>query len=206
MTDWITTLTESMGAIGVALLMFIENVFPPIPSELVMPLAGYTATQQDGAGWLRLVLMIAAGTAGALAGAVLWYWIGRKIGIQGLKGFSRRHGRWLTLTPDEIDKADAWFDRHGRKAVFAGRLIPTVRTFISVPAGASGMPFRRFLVYTSAGTLLWTTILAFAGWFLGSRYDQVSAWVDPVSTAVLAGLVIWYLYRVVTFRREVPSE
>ncbi|MGR3453737.1 DedA family protein [Pseudooceanicola sp.] len=206
MSDWITSLAESFGALGVALLMFIENVFPPIPSELVMPLAGYTATQGDGAGWMRLLLMIAAGTVGALAGAILWYWIGRRIGIDGLKNFSKKHGRWLTLTPDEIDKADAWFDRHGGKAVFVGRLIPTVRTFISVPAGASGMPLKRFLIFTTAGTAIWTAILALAGWFLGSQYEQVSTWVDPVSTAVLVGLLIWYLYRVATFRRKVPAE
>ena len=119
MSDWITSLAESFGALGVALLMFIENVFPPIPSELVMPLAGYTATQGDGAGWMRLLLMIVAGTVGALAGAILWYWIGRRIGIDGLKNFSKKHGRWLTLTPDEIDKADAWFDRQaGRDAKY----------------------------------------------------------------------------------------
>lgn len=207
MSDWITSMAETFGPFGIALLMFLENVFPPIPSELVMPLAGYTASRAaGGSGWIDLVLMIGAGTAGAVAGAFLWYWVGRWVGIDRLKEFSRRHGRWLTLTPDEIDKADAWFDRHGAKAVFAGRLVPTVRTFISVPAGASGMSIRRFLLFTSAGTLIWTTILALAGWMLGSRYDQVSAWLDPVSTAVVVGLVAWYLYRVATFRRRVAAS
>ncbi len=206
MTEWITSLTQSMGALGVAFLMFIENVFPPIPSELVMPLAGYVATQGDGAGWGELVLMIAAGTAGAVAGAVLWYWIGFQIGIDRLKDFSRRHGRWLTLTPDEIDKADKWFDRHGGKAVFFGRLIPTVRTFISVPAGTSCMGWRKFLIYTTGGTVIWNTVLAMAGWYLGSNYEQVSSWLGPFSTAVVGAILVWYLYRVATFRRKVPAK
>lgn len=201
MTEWITSLTESLGALGVALLMFVENVFPPIPSELVMPLGGYVATQGGGGSEGALVVMILAGTVGAVAGALLWYWVGYRIGIDGLKTFSQRHGRWLTLTPEEIDKADRWFDRHGGKAVLIGRLIPTVRTFISVPAGASGMPLGVFLIYTTAGTMLWTTILALAGWWLGTQYDQVSRWLGPASTVVLAGLLIWYLYRVITFSR-----
>lgn len=206
MSDWITSLTDTLGALGVALLMFAENVFPPIPSEVVMPLAGYTASQGAQAGWPVLVLMILAGTAGALAGATLWYWIGRRIGSDRIKQFSRRHGRWLTLTPDEIDKAEDWFGRHGGKAVLIGRLIPTVRTFISVPAGAAGMPLGKFLLYTSAGTLVWTALLALGGWTLGQRHDAVAEWLGPVSTAVLVAILAWYLYRVATFRRKVPAE
>jgi len=202
MTDWITGLTESFGALGVAFLMFLENVFPPIPSEVVMPLAGYSANQGLGA----LALMIGAGTLGAFAGAVLWYWIGRRIGTERLKSFARDHGRWLTLTPDEIDKANDWFHEHGGKTVLIGRLVPTVRTFISVPAGTSGMPFGKFAAYTIVGTFVWTAILACAGWFLGNRYDQVSNWLGPVSTAVLAGLLLWYIYRVATFRRKVKRQ
>ena len=206
MTQWITSLTEGMGALGVAFLMFIENVFPPIPSEVVMPLAGYLATQGEGSGLGALVLMIAAGTVGAIAGAVMWYWIGSRIGIERLKAFARRRGRWLTLTPEEIDKADAWFDRHGGKAVFLGRLVPTVRTFISVPAGTTGMSWRKFITYTTCGTVIWNTVLATAGWWLGSSYDRVSAWVGPFSAVVLGAILVWYLYRVATFRRKVDAE
>lgn len=205
MSNWITSLMDSLGAFGVALLMLAENLFPPIPSEVVMPLAGYTATSAASAPMLHLILVILAGTLGSLAGALLWYWIGLRIGIERLKTFSRRHGRWLTLTPDDIDKADAWFDRHGGKAVFAGRLVPTVRTFISVPAGASGMPFGRFLAHTAAGTLLWTALLALAGWGLESRHDLVAAWIGPVSTAILVVILAVYLYRVATFGRRVGA-
>lgn len=206
MFGWITSFIGTVGALGVALLMFLENVFPPIPSELIMPLAGYTASQGSGAGWGALALMLVAGFCGSLAGAILWYWIGLKIGTERLKAFSRRHGRWLTLTPEEIDRAEAWFERYGGLAVFLGRLIPTVRTFISVPAGMARMPFRRFIAYTAAGTMIWTALLGLAGWFLGSQYQQVSNWMNPLSTAVLVGIVALYLYRVATFRRKVARE
>lgn len=205
MFDWITSFIESVGAFGVAVMMFAENVFPPIPSELVMPLAGYTASQGDG-GYGALVLMLVAGTIGSLAGALLWYWIGARIGIERLKSFSRRHGRWLTLTPGEITKADRWFDRYGGHAVLIGRLIPTVRTFISVPAGMSTMSFRRFLIYTVIGTFAWTAFLGICGWVLGSNYEKVGDWMGPVSTGVIVLLVAWYLYRVVTFRHKVAKE
>ncbi len=206
MFDWITSLVDQVGALGVAILMFVENVFPPIPSELIMPLAGYQASQGDGAGWGGLALMIVAGSLGSLAGAILWYWIGLRVGAERLKRFSRRHGRWLTLTPGEIDKAEAWFARYGGIAVFVGRLVPTVRTFISVPAGMARMPFWKFLLWTAFGTTIWTALLAFAGWWLGSRYQQVSAWMNPVSTAVLVAIVAWYLFRVATFGRKVRRE
>lgn len=202
MTDWITKLMEQGSYLAAAALMFLENLFPPIPSEIVMPLAGYIA-ERDGQ---SLVLMILAGSVGSLAGALFWYYVGAWIGLERLKGFSRRYGRWLTLTPGEIDTADAWFDAHGGKAVFIGRLIPGVRTFISVPAGISGMGLAKFMTYTTLGTVLWTAFLTLAGWFLGQNYDAVKGWLGPVSNAVLAGLVLWYLYRVATFRRTVRRE
>jgi membrane protein DedA with SNARE-associated domain len=202
MLDWITGFIGSVGLLGVALLMFLENVFPPIPSELIMPLAGFEAAQ----GNLNLVLVILAGTVGSLAGATLWYWIGLKIGTKRLKAMARRRGRLLTITPDEIDTADAWFDNHGGKAVLVGRLIPTVRTFISVPAGVSEMRLARFLIFSGIGTAAWTTLLALAGFLLESQYEKVSGWLNPVSTAVLVGVMAWYLWRVATFRRKVPKH
>jgi membrane protein DedA with SNARE-associated domain len=201
MFDWITGFIDSVGALGVALLMFLENVFPPIPSELIMPLAGFNAAT----GKQNLVLVIAAGSAGSLAGALLWYWIGKKIGMDRLKRLARRHGRWLTITPDELDRSNAWFQRHGGAAVLIGRLIPTVRTFISVPAGVAGMPVGRFLAYTAVGTVAWTTLLTLAGYWLQSQYTRVSGWLNPVSTGVVILIVAYYLWRVATYRRRVPE-
>lgn len=202
MTGWITLLMEQGSYAAAAFLMFFENVFPPVPSEIVMPLAGFIANR-DG---MSLILMIAAGSLGSLAGAVLWYYLGAWIGLERLKTFARKYGRWLTLTPGEIDAADAWFDKHGGKAVFIGRLVPGVRTFISVPAGLSGMPLGKFMVYTTAGTVIWTAFLTIAGWFLGRNYEAVSGWLAPVSNVVIVLLVGWYLYRVATFRRTVRKE
>ena len=206
MSELITSFIERVGAFGVAILMFLENIFPPIPSELIMPLAGYTASQRADSSFFPLIAMISAGFTGSLAGAIFWYWIGRSFGIDRLKRFSRHHGRWLTLTPHDIDKAEAWFARYGAGAVFIGRLAPTVRTFISVPAGLAQMPFGKFLIYTAAGTLIWTSLLAIAGWSLQNQYQIVAGWLNPASTVVLIGIAIWYVYRVATFRRRVSRE
>ena len=198
MSNWITSAMQDGGYLMVAFLMFIENVFPPIPSEVVMPLAGYIAEREG----MSLILMIASGSFGGFAGAFLWYGLGHWIGTEGVKNFARKYGRLLTMTPREIDQADAWFDSHGTKAVFFGRLIPGVRTFISVPAGLSEMSLRRFAIYTALGTTVWTTFLAVAGWYLGANYEAVSGWLAPVSKVIIAVIVLGYVYRVITFDPE----
>jgi membrane protein DedA with SNARE-associated domain len=196
-SDWITVF-EKMGTLGIVLLMFAENVFPPIPSELIMPLAGFSAAQ----GELNLMIVIIAGSIGSLLGALLWYYIGRKIGAERLERWAAKHGRWLTLSPKEVEQSCAWFNRHGGKAVFIGRLIPAVRTLISVPAGIAGMPLGSFLLYSAAGTILWTALLATAGYLLQSQYDKVGHWMNPISNVVIGLVVLGYLYRVVRFRQR----
>lgn len=198
MGSWIEGMVETMGVLGIAFLMFLENLFPPIPSELIMPLAGYTASQGNA----NIVLVIVAGTIGSLAGALFWYAIGLWIGDEGLKRLADRYGRWLTLSREDIDKADDWFDRHGHRAVLIGRLVPTVRTLISIPAGLSEMSWRTFLIYSGIGTAAWTTLLALLGYGLGGQYEQVGAWIDPISLGVVALIVAIYLYRVATFRKK----
>jgi membrane protein DedA with SNARE-associated domain len=196
MFEWITGLVERGSYWGIALLMLLENVFPPIPSELIMPLAGFTAARGD----LSLLGVIVAGSIGSLAGALLWYGIGRWLGLDRLKGFAARHGRWLTLSPEDLDQAQGFFTRHGGKAVLLGRLVPGVRTLISVPAGIVGMPLPSFLLWTGIGTVVWTALLAGAGYLLESQYEAVSAWLGPVSNVIVGAIVVFYLYRVVTFR------
>ena len=197
MSDWIIGF-EEMGSLGIAVLMFAENVFPPIPSELIMPLAGFSAAR----GELNLMIVIIAGSIGSLLGALLWYYIGRKIGAERLERWAAKHGRWLTLSPNEVEQSCAWFNRHGGKAVFIGRLIPAVRTLISVPAGIAGMPLGSFLLYSAAGTILWTALLATAGYLLESQYDKVAHWMNPISNVVIGLFVLGYLYRVVRFRQR----
>lgn len=196
MFDWITGFVERSGYLGLLFLMLAENVFPPIPSELIMPLAGFTAAQ----GQLDITLVVIAGTIGSLLGALVWYYIGRWLGADRLKHFAARHGRWLTVSPDEIDRADDWFKRHGAKAVFIGRLIPAVRTLISIPAGVTRMPLGKFLAWTALGTSLWTALLAGAGYVLQSQYGLVGDYLNPASNVVLGLLILWYVYRVITFR------
>jgi membrane protein DedA with SNARE-associated domain len=195
MFDLIVGWVEKGGYAAIALLMFLENVFPPIPSELIMPLAGFSAA----GGKLNIIGVVVAGTAGSLAGALFWFWIGRSIGPDRLKEVARRHGRWLTLHPDGIDRARAFFDRHQAGALFFGRLVPTVRTLISVPAGVDRMPIASFLAWSVMGTATWTAILAGAGYLLQGQFQRVSEWVNPVSNLVLGALLVWYLYRVIRF-------
>lgn len=202
MFDWIIELMQQSGYLGIAALMFLENLFPPIPSELIMPAAGYEA----GEGRLSLIGVVLAGTAGSLLGALFWYAVGKYVGTPRLKRFAARHGRWLTLSPAEVDKVDAWFDRHCAKAVVFGRLVPAVRTLISVPAGLFGMSLTRFLTYSALGTALWSTALAVAGSMLSQNYARVADYLNPVTNAVVAIIAIVYLYRVVTWRRSLPAE
>ena len=196
MGDWITNLIERMGYVGIALLMFLENLFPPIPSELIMPLSGFTASR----GNLNIVGVILAGTVGSVAGALFWYHVGRWVGDDRLKRWADRHGRWITMTARDVEKADRWFDRHCHWAVLIGRLIPTVRTLISIPAGIFEMSLRRFLIFSTVGTLIWSAALAGAGYALGSRYETVSRYLGPVSTGIVVLIAAVYLYRVATFK------
>jgi membrane protein DedA with SNARE-associated domain len=189
---------QQLGPFGIGLLMFMENVFPPIPSELIMPLAGYLATQGD----MNILTVIAAGTVGSLLGTLPWYYLGRRLGHEGVRRLARTHGRWLTMSPSDVDAASDRFKRHGNSSVLLGRLIPTVRTLISVPAGVSNMPLGQFLVFSSIGTLLWTAALALAGFLLGQAYSVIQDYVDPISTAVLVILVGVYIFRVATFKEE----
>jgi membrane protein DedA with SNARE-associated domain len=196
MLDWIIRTMESLGYAGVALLMLLENVFPPIPSEVIMPLAGFIVARGEWSLWGA----IAAGTLGSLAGQLPWYLIGRRAGEERLKKWADRHGRWLTVCGQDIEKAHDWFDRHGKRAVLIGRLIPGVRTFISLPAGFDRMGWLPFLGATLAGTVIWTTALVVAGRLLGARYEQVSKVLEPVSWVVLGGVLALYLWRVVRWK------
>ena len=196
MFEWVTGLVERTGYLGIALLMLAENVFPPIPSELIMPLAGFTAARGD----LNLVLVVLAGTVGSLLGAVFWYYVGLWVGCARLKRWTAAHGRWLTIAPEEVDQAAEWFRGRGAWAVFIGRLIPAVRTLISVPAGISGMPLGPFLLCSGLGTVVWSGLLAGAGYLLEDRYNAVSGYVNPASNVIMGVMLLYYVYRVATFR------
>ncbi len=182
MFEWITRVIARLGYLGVATLTFLENLFPPIPSELVIPLAGFVAAEGD----LRLSLVIIMGSVGSLAGATVWYAVGKRIGEHRLRTWVARHGKWLTLSVQDVERAQLWFRRHGAAAVFFGRLMPGVRTFVSLPAGFSAMPLAPFLLYSALGTTLWTAALAYAGVLLQANFTLVGDYINLATNALLA--------------------
>jgi len=198
MFDFIVRFITEHGYLAVFALMAAENIFPPIPSELIMPLAGFTAAS----GKLSLFAVLLAGTAGSVAGSAPWYYAARLYGRKRLRALAGKHGRWLTVGPDDIDKALQAFERHGRKAVLFGRLVPAVRTLISVPAGIAAMSLPRYLAYSAIGSLIWSCLLAGAGYLLEAQYDTVARYLDPVSKAIVGFLTATYLYRLATYKKE----
>ncbi len=198
MEGWIIEAIRSMGVFGVGLLMFLENVFPPIPSEVVMPLAGYLSAQNG----MSFAGAVAAGTIGSLAGATLWYAVGRRVTEERLCGWVERHGVWLAMAPEDVHRARAFFERRGRAGVLLGRLLPVVRTLISVPAGFARMPLVPFLLYSAVGTLAWTAALAWAGRALGRLFGEVDRYLGYLTWAVIALAVVAYVYRVAKLRKR----
>lgn len=166
--------------------MFLENLFPPIPAELIMPLGGFLAHK----GQLQIGPVILSGLLGTVLGAWFWYGIGRWINEERLEHLIGRHGRWLGVTPESLRQSRRWFNRHGAAVVFWGRLVPGVRTFISVPAGMELMPQAPFLAWTTAGSSILVVILALAGQALGKNYGNVLRWVEPISGILLRVLLV----------------
>ncbi len=172
------------GAIFAA--MFLENLFPPIPSELIMPLGGFYVQQ----GKLALIPVVLAGLLGTVLGALPWYGIGRLVNEERIEDWLSRHGRWIGISPQELRRSRTWFNRHGMALVFWGRLVPGIRTLISVPAGIEMMPMAPFLLWTTAGSLIWTLLLTVAGLLLGESYTRVELWIEPVAKLVKILLVL----------------
>ena len=197
MANWIIEFIGQQGYLGVALLLILENVFPPIPSELIMPFAGFVAARGD----LNGVGVLLAGTVGSVLGTMPWYVAGRFLSVERLKAWAGRHGRWLAMSPDDIDRAERWFRLRGERAVFLGRMVPAVRSVISAPAGIVGMGLPRFLAWSVAGSMLWVGALVALGYLLEDQYDRVAQWIDPVSKIIVGVAVVAYLWRVMTFKK-----
>jgi membrane protein DedA with SNARE-associated domain len=194
LTDWVTDVIDKLGYIGVAVLVAIENLFPPIPSEIVLPFAGFVA--RDGGA--TLPGMILAATLGSLAGAWVLYGIAAAIGPVRLHAFVGRHGKWLRLTNDDVTKAEEWFDRRATVSVLVGRCVPLIRSLVSIPAGFRRMPFVPFTVYTFVGSLVWNGALIGAGYVLRDNWEDVEPYIDYFQYVVIAaivGAVAWYAWR-----------
>lgn len=193
--EWLATFAtdviEMFGYPGVALLIFMENVFPPIPSEAILPLAGFLAGQ--GRMWLPAVII--AATLGAVAGALVLYALGSWFGDHRIRWLVLRYGKWLALTEADLDTANGWFDRHGGKAVLVCRLVPIVRSIISIPAGLRRMSLPLFILYTAIGSGLWNSVLVLAGWWLGENWEQVGGYVDYLEyPVIIIGVAVVALY------------
>lgn len=196
MTDWVQEMIAQGGYLGVFLLMFAETIFPPIPSEVIMSMAGLQAAK----GSMSLAGAIMIGAAGAMLGNIVWYFVARWLGLDRFKPLIDRHGRWLTMDWAEVNRGERWFERHGYLFVFLGRMMPTIRSLVSIPAGLVKMPLVPFLLWSSIGTAGWTAMLAIGGWILGTRFSDMEAWLGIFSILLIASLVAWYLWRVATWR------
>ncbi|MDS3860528.1 DedA family protein [Thermosynechococcaceae cyanobacterium BACA0444] len=190
MAEWIVSLIGQLGYVGITLLMCLENLFPPIPSELIMPLAGFAVSQ----GKMNLGLVIFAGVAGTILGALPWYYLGYRMKADRLRRFFDRYGKWLGISGKDIVKSQQWFQRHGNKAVLWGRLIPGVRTLISLPAGIAAMNFAQFVLFSLIGIVAWVTILTYLGFSLGKEYHLVSDYMDTITTVVGIALLIGIIF------------
>jgi membrane protein DedA with SNARE-associated domain len=181
LTGWVTDVVNALGYVGVAFLVALESIFPPIPSEVVLPLAGFVAGRGDAS----FLGMVVAATAGSVVGSWALYGISAAIGPVRLRGFVVRRGGWFGVKEADLDKAEAWFDRRADAAVLIGRCVPLIRSLVSVPAGFRGMPLLRFTLLTVAGSAVWNFALIGAGALLGDRWEEVG---DDVG--VLQGVVI----------------
>ena len=203
MTDWIIQTISNWGYVGIFLVMLAESIFPPIPSELIIPFAGFAAAN----GELNFIGVLIAATVGAVVGMLPWYFAGRIFGLERVRRLADRFGRIMTLNADEIDTAVGWFQRFGPIIVLFGRLIPLIRTLISIPAGLARMPLPVFLLASTLGALIWNTILTSAGYLLHEHYEMVETILDPLSYIVLALVVLIYLFRLVTWKpSKTPAE
>lgn len=196
--SWVQDVIERLGAVGVALLVILENVFPPIPSEIVLPFAGFVAQRGDGS----VVVMIFAATIGAVVGAIILYGISALIGPDRLRAFVVRFGKWFGVKPTDLERAENWFDRHAVAAVLLGRCVPLIRSVVSVPAGFRRMSIAPFLLYTAVGSLMWNTALIGAGAILGDQWDRVEPYVATLQWVVVGLLVLLVLRFAITKLRH----
>lgn len=216
MTDWVLRLIDAGGYWGVFALMVIENVFPPIPSELIMGIGGIRVGQgRMDMGWLLF-----AGTVGTTIGNYVWYLVGHILGFGRLKPLVDRYGRWATLEWKDVEALDHIFGKYGQIVVFVFRFMPAFRTMISLPAGLFrmghgrlqhrrvarwGLPHRiaphiKFLTLTAAGALVWNVILAYGGYFLGQKITEIDKYVGPIATGCVVLIVVFYVYRLITWK------
>ncbi len=199
MQQFILHIIEQFGYFGVFFLILIENVFPPIPSEVILLISGFFSSYTS----LSVFYMILASTLGSFLGAIILYYIGKIFNKERLKKIvNGRLGKILFLKEKDIDKADEWFDNKGNKSVFFCRFVPIVRSLISIPAGMSEMPMGKFIIYTICGSMIWNTVLICLGYRLGSNWEYVLTILDKYQMLVIVILVIIFGYVIIKFYRK----
>ena len=196
MQDLIIEIMNSFGYIGVFLLITIENVFPPIPSEVILLFGGFMTTYTS----MNVIGVIIASTLGSVLGAIILYYIGKILNKERLKKIiTSKPGKLLRLKPEDIDKADEWFDTKGNKTVFFCRFIPVIRSLISIPAGMSEMPMKKFLIYTTLGSLIWNAALTIAGSIVGENWTSILEIMDNYSHIIVILLAIIFVIAIIVF-------
>lgn len=200
LATWVTNVIETLGYPGLTILVALENLFPPIPSEVILPLAGFLT----GQGKFSFALVLISSTLGSLIGALILYAIGVGLGRGGIRRLFEKYGYLALLTPEDLTRAEDWFDRWGPVAVFTGRLVPVVRSLVSIPAGYRRMPLVQFIPLTIFGSLIWNGALVSLGWALGDNWhaiEQYVGWLQYVVVAVVAVLLLKFVWSRLRQRR-----
>jgi membrane protein DedA with SNARE-associated domain len=194
MFEWMKNAIQTVGYPGLVFFVFLENVFPPIPSEVIIPFGGFLVVKGD----MNFILVVLAGTAGSVLGALPLYYLGRYLNRDRMKYFFNHKGKFLMVDEDNVDRSYAWFHKHGEWAVFICRMIPGLRSYVSIPAGSAKMGMPRFLALTAGGTAIWTAFLAWLGTLLGNNYEKVSKYLDPVMwgvTIIIVLSIAWWIFK-----------
>ena len=196
--DYINLAVEKNSTVAyltICLAMFLENIVPPIPSEIIMPLGGFLVYQQK----LNFYFLVFWGLLGTILGSLPWYYLGRLVNEKRLSNFLDKKGKYLGISPHDLTKSKKWFERYGVSLVFWGRLVPGIRTLISVPAGIELMPLSKFLIWTTLGSLIWVALLSYAGYFFGENYSIIETYVDQIKYFVKPILILFFLYFIIIF-------
>lgn len=195
MTEWIITFIASHGYGGVIVLMVAENIFPPIPSEIILPFVGQSIAQGD----LNLYLAVLAATTGSIIGTFFWFLIGWFVSVQKLEAFLRKYGAYVAISYKDFHKASQFFEKYEIPAVFFGRMLPAVRSVISLPAGSVRMDIKKFILYSFIGSLLWNVTLITTGYYLLNDFMKVEKYINPVANVVIYLLIALYIIQIIRF-------
>ena len=196
--EYITKAVETNSTVAylsIFLAMFLENIIPPIPSEIIMPLGGFFVYQQK----LNFYILVFWGLLGTILGSMPWYYLGKLVNEKRVSNFLDKRGKYIGITSNDLAKSKRWFDRYGVSLVFWGRLIPGVRTLISVPAGVELMPLRKFLIWTTLGSLIWVALLTYSGYLFGENYQLIETYLDQIKFIVKPILIMIVLYFLINF-------